>query len=85
VDASVWVPSVALVLGALITAWGQRGTRRAVREVHDEVRTGNTKTSGNLLALSEGRRIRADVPESLRTQDERHYVEQVTEDESPQH
>jgi len=88
VDASVWMPSAALVLVALITAWGQRGTRRgfrdvtaAVGDVHDEVKTGNHKTSGQLAALSEGRRVQADVPEAQRTEDEQGYVTLVEKDD----
>jgi hypothetical protein len=88
VDASVWLPSAALVLVALITAWGQRGTRRGLRDVsdavgdvHDEVRTGNHKTIGGLQALSEGRRIQADVLQADRTEDEQGYVDLVEDDD----
>ncbi len=95
VDASVWLPSAALVLGAIITAIGQFATRRglrdvakgvgdvsgAVQEVHAEVKTGNHKTIGGLQALAEGRRIQADVEPGERSADEQGYVTMVEDDE----
>jgi hypothetical protein len=88
VDASVWLPSAALVLGAIITAIGQFATRRglrdvsgAVQEVHAEVKTGNHKTIGGLQALAEGRRIREDIEPGDRTHDEQGYVRAVEDDE----
>jgi hypothetical protein len=86
VDASVWLPSAALVLVALITAWGQSRTRsglkdvsQGIQEVHQEVRTGNDKTAGQLSVITRGRQIDADIPAGEQSSDQKHYVEQYLE------
>lgn len=76
VDASVWLPSAALVLGAIITAWGQWATRSKLGALHNEVKTGNDKTSGQLASITRGRQIDEDIPPEDQTEDEAHYVDQ---------
>ncbi len=72
-DASVWVPSAAVVI---VGGLNYLGTRR----VHREVKTGNTKTAGQLAAITRGRQIDTDVAEGDQTDDERHYVAQYLEE-----
>ena len=72
----------AVMLSAIATLKGQRTIRASVSDVHDEVRTVNGLTLGNLADRDEGRRVRRDTSPGGRTASERHYVENLTESES---
>jgi hypothetical protein len=78
---AIVLPSVALMVSAGITAYFQTRTHNAIKEVKDEVKTGNHKTIGGLTALAEGRRIEADVPAGDQTADQRTYVENLHAEE----
>jgi hypothetical protein len=52
----------------------------ATRRVHNEVKTGNAKTSGQLNVITRGRQINSDIPAIDQTEDEQHYVREYLED-----
>jgi len=80
---AIIVPSLAVVVSAVITVLGQKATRGKIEAVHQEVKTGNDKTLGGLGALTEGRRIRDQVPAADQSSDQKHYVELVEKDDLP--
>ena len=81
---SAGIASDIAAFGTLVTAAGVivtailsiRSTRR-LAALHEEVKTGNTKTIGLLSVETEGRRIQRDIPRAERTSDEQHYADQA--------
>lgn len=81
---------VAAVIGALATMAGVLGnlwlstrTLRATHEVRDEVRTYNEKTTGQLAAEGETRRVEG-IPHDERTAVEQRHVDEAPPVEPPQ-
>jgi hypothetical protein len=72
VDLAEWGGPVAVVIAGALNYL-------ATRRVHEEVRSGNDKTSGQLNAITRGRQINQDIPAGQQTSDEKHYVEQYLE------
>lgn len=70
------VTSCALAVSVLVN-------RRAIKGVHNEVKTSNGLTMAALADRTEGRRIEADIPHGERTASEQHYVEGLGPDQSP--
>ena len=66
-----------VLLGSVASLRGQRTIRSKVDDVHNEVRTVNGLTLGNLADRNEGQRILENVPPTQRTAAEQHYVEQL--------
>src|ERR1019366_370251 len=72
--------ATATLIAAIAGLRRQKATHAKVEDVAAELATLNGKTVGEMVSLTEGRRILTDVPLSERTASERYYVEQVALD-----
>jgi len=68
---------LSVTLNTVITLRGQRDTTRRLDDVHDEVRTINGQSLGDLADADEGRRIEEDIPHADRTTSEQGYVDRL--------
>lgn len=66
-----------LVVAALVLLRTAR-TKKAVEQVHEELKTANGLSIGRLADNTEGRRIEADIDRIDRTSSEQRYVEGIS-------
>lgn len=73
------ITALASLITAIALAISVVLNRRAIRSVHDEVRTSNGLTLAALADRAEGRRIGQDIDPENRTKSEQHYVDELGE------
>lgn len=68
------VAAIIAAIGTSISSVIAAMNKRQLTKVHEEIKVGNGKTMAVLAELSEGRRIRREIPQEERTEEESEYV-----------